>query len=67
MKVSNGSTSFTKNGVTGTTAPRSFADYLTGKSTTKYTRPTAKIPTQKTVNKAFKSWGPTSNGKGVGM
>ncbi len=66
MKITSGATSFTKNGVTGTTAPRSFADFVAGKSTTKYTRPAAK-PTQKTVNKAFKSWGPTSNGKGVGM
>lgn len=45
--------------------PRSFADVLTGTSKVSYTRP-AKAPTQKTVNKAFKSYGPTSNGKGVG-
>lgn len=65
MKITNGPTTITNAKGTMTTAPRSFMDYLKGKSTTTYTRPAK--PTQKSVNKAFKSWGPTSNGKGVGM
>ncbi len=61
IKVSKGTSQI--NGMTQ--QPRSFLDVLTGKSTVKYNRPTG--ATQKQVNKTFKSWGPTSNGKGVGM
>lgn len=61
--IKSGSSKTTYGGVTQ--QPRSFLDVLQGKSTVKYNRATG--PTQKTVNKAFKSYGPTSNGKGVGM
>lgn len=64
--MANIKTGKTTGGVAGIARePRSFADYVAGKSTVKYTRPIK--PTQETVNKAFKSYGPTSNGKGVGM
>ena len=49
-----------------TQQPRSFADFLTGKSTVNYNRPAKPAVTQKTVNKTFKAK-PVSNGKGVGM
>lgn len=62
INVSKGTS--TVNGVTR--APRSFADVLTGTSKVSYSRPTKAAPTQKSVTKAFKSYGPTSNGKGVG-
>lgn len=51
----------TKTTIAGVTqAPRSFADFLLGKSTAKYNRTAQPKPA------AFKPK-PTSNGKGVGM
>ena len=66
IKTTNGPTTITNAQGTITRAPRSFADYLMGRSTATYSRP-AKQPTQQRVNKTFKSSGPTSNGIGVGM
>lgn len=67
VKITNGPTTITSGGSSMTKQPRSFMDFLTGTSKVSYSRPAKAAPTQKSVNKAFKSYGPTSNGKGVGM
>lgn len=69
--IKSGPTKVTNAKGTMTTAPRSFADFLAGRSTTTYTRPTkavkAKTAKAKTAKaKAYKPTGPTSNGIGVG-
>lgn len=65
--IKSGPTKVTNSKGTMTTAPRSFADFLAGRSTTTYTRPAKVAKAIKTkATKAYKPIGPTSNGIGVG-
>lgn len=66
VKITNGPTTISNNKGSMTTAPRSFADFLAGRSTTIYTRPAKAVKAKATKTKAFKPMGPTSNGIGVG-